>query len=308
MPRRHSSSRSAPAARPRCGLRCRPRYDSGPYRYDVPVKNMDVRAVVVDFLMEVTMTQVGWGCALFVAEGCGSNRSVCFQVFHNSSGQTVDAKYVLPMDSGAAVNGFLITVDGRTIKGVCQEKQDARLVYETAKKLGHGAFLLEESEESADVFTADIGNLLKDATVEVTVSYVTEVPMEGRDLRVTIPNSVAPRYDRVLQPRGHGHQHPRRNTGRHGHVRGKPRGKRVPPPDQGQQHAEPAVVEGGAGGAGGAGAGETVVMSHATIPLKVSLSLSLPSRITKIQSPSHAHDVRCYMACRAARVFSHPHL
>lgn len=48
------------------------------------------------------------------------------QVFENTERQTIEAHYIFPMDAGAAVNGLEIKVDGRVIKGVVQEKEEAK--------------------------------------------------------------------------------------------------------------------------------------------------------------------------------------
>ena len=48
------------------------------------------------------------------------------QVFENVERMTVEAHYVFPIDAGAAVNGLEIKVDGRVIKGVVREKEEAK--------------------------------------------------------------------------------------------------------------------------------------------------------------------------------------
>ncbi|KAK3719193.1 hypothetical protein QZH41_009606, partial [Actinostola sp. cb2023] len=76
--------------------------------------------------------------------------------YKNNSGSPIEAIYVFPLDEKAAVCGFQATIDGRTIVAEIQEKQEARDTYDDAISSGHSAFLLEESDESSDIFQINV--------------------------------------------------------------------------------------------------------------------------------------------------------
>ncbi|KAK3729136.1 hypothetical protein QZH41_005822 [Actinostola sp. cb2023] len=96
---------------------------------------------------------------------------------------------------GSAVCGFQATIDGRTIVAEIQEKQKARDTYDDAISSGHSAFLLEESDESSDIFQINVGNLppKQSATVELTFVTTLSVEKEGRVVFV-LPAVLNPRY------------------------------------------------------------------------------------------------------------------
>ena len=71
----------------------------------------------------------------------------------------MEVVYILPMDAKAAVNGLTIQIGDKTIIGKVQQKDEARKTYQSAIEKGHGGYLLEENEESPDVFSLHVGNL-----------------------------------------------------------------------------------------------------------------------------------------------------
>ena len=131
-----------------------------------------VRVQVLDFLTHVT---------------------IC-QRYTNTFPSALECKYVFPMDAGAAVNRLVITIDDRVIEGCVMERAAAKDTYTAAMRAGDGAVLLEQSTDSVDVFEASVGNVLPGQTVEVRISYVSEVALAGSDLRFVLPTTVAPRY------------------------------------------------------------------------------------------------------------------
>ena len=72
--------------------------------------------------------------------------------YSNKESNPIEAIFIFPLDEQAAVCGFQATIDGRTIVAEVQEKQEAQDTYDDAISSGHSAFLLEESDESSDIF------------------------------------------------------------------------------------------------------------------------------------------------------------
>jgi len=75
----------------------------------------------------------------------------------------------------------------------------AREEYDDALSLGQQAFLLEESEQSPDVFTLSVGSLPPGESASIRLEYVTELAVQADDgLRFCLPTVLNPRY----QPQG----------------------------------------------------------------------------------------------------------
>ena len=115
--------------------------------------------------------------------------------YSNKEENPIEAIYIFPLDEQAAVCGFQATIDGRTIIAEVQEKQEARDTYDDAISSGQSAFLLEESDESSDIFQVSVGNLppKKEALVELRFVAELSVEAEGRVVFV-LPTVLNPRY------------------------------------------------------------------------------------------------------------------
>ena len=115
--------------------------------------------------------------------------------YTNNEENPIEAIYVFPIDEQAAVCGFQATIDGRTIIAEVREKQEAKDIYDDAISSGHGAYLLEESDESSDIFRISVGNLPPKKSATVELKFVTElaVEKEGRIVFV-LTNVLRPRY------------------------------------------------------------------------------------------------------------------
>ena len=75
----------------------------------------------------------------------------------------------------------------------------AREQYDDLLSSGQQAFLLEESDESPDVFKLSVGSLPPGEKASVSLDYVTELAVQADDgLRLCLPAVLNPRY----QPQG----------------------------------------------------------------------------------------------------------
>eukprot|EP00121_Abeoforma_whisleri_P012104 Awhi_evm1s11173 len=134
------------------------------------LQKVKVSANVVDLVSEVT---------------------VC-QTFYNPSESVVDGTYVFPLDEKSAVCEFQAEIDGRVVKGIVKEKDEAKKEYDSAKSEGKAAYLL--SQNKADVFEISVGNLPPHTLVDIKISYLTELKLDFGDVRFLLPTHVAPRY------------------------------------------------------------------------------------------------------------------
>lgn len=91
------------------------------------------------------------------------------------------------------------------ILSVCQ----AREQYDDAVSSGQQAFLLEESEESVDMFKMSVGSLPPGQSAAVTFIYITELSVQAdHSLQFCLPAVLNPRYT----PAGTKHTHPPPHT------------------------------------------------------------------------------------------------
>ncbi|VDI59028.1 poly [ADP-ribose] polymerase [Mytilus galloprovincialis] len=95
-------------------------------------------------------------------------------------------------DDMAAVCGFEAFINGKHIVGEVKEKETAHKEYKKAISEGHGAYLMDQDEETPDVFTVSVGNLPPDCVALIKITYVSELQVEGELINFTIPGSVAP--------------------------------------------------------------------------------------------------------------------
>ncbi|XP_068108717.1 von Willebrand factor A domain-containing protein 5A-like isoform X2 [Hyperolius riggenbachi] len=115
--------------------------------------------------------------------------------YKNKEEKAVEAVFVFPMDEDSAVYSFEATIEGKKIVADLQEKKEARKTYEEAMSQGQQAFLLEEDESSADIFSCSVGNLPPGQEAEVTLKYVRELPVEADGaVRFVLPAVLNPRY------------------------------------------------------------------------------------------------------------------
>ena len=100
--------------------------------------------------------------------------------YSNTNDNPVEAMFVFPVEDKAAVCGFEATIDGKTIVAEVREKQEARDMYDDAISSGHSAFLLENKDESSDIFVISVGNLPPQKSATVVLSCVTELSVEKK--------------------------------------------------------------------------------------------------------------------------------
>ena len=88
----------------------------------------------------------------------GLARLTSTQHYKNAETTPIEAIYTFPLPSDATVSGFTMTVEGRRIEAVVEEREEAIRQYDNAMVEGHGAALLEQ--ERTNVFTAKAGGYI----------------------------------------------------------------------------------------------------------------------------------------------------
>lgn len=149
---------------------------------DVPLEHTDVKMRVDGFLADVTVTQR----------------------FHNPYKSKIEAVYLFPLPTTAAVSDMTIAIGNRTIRGSIHERARATAIYEAARTRGNVAALL--TEQRANLFTQSVANLEPDARVDVTIHYVDRLAYDNGGYELTFPMVAGPRYlpdgakDSAIQP------------------------------------------------------------------------------------------------------------
>lgn len=139
-------------------------------KIDVPIEHTDVAIQVDGFLAEARVTQR----------------------FRNPYPDKIEAVYLFPLPTGAAVSAMQITSGDRVIEGAIQERQKATRIYEAARKQGLIAALL--AQERPNLFTQSIANLEPGATIEVTLRYVERLTYDSGGYELVFPMVAGPRY------------------------------------------------------------------------------------------------------------------
>lgn len=114
------------------------------------------------------------------------------QVYRNDGDETIEATYVFPGSTKAAVHGLEMQVGDRIVKAAIEEKQNARVVYEKAKTEGKTASLLEQHRPN--VFQMNLANILPGDEVRVVLSYTEWLVSEKGVFEFVYPMVVGPRY------------------------------------------------------------------------------------------------------------------
>uniref|UniRef100_A0A3P9C9T7 von Willebrand factor A domain-containing protein 5A n=1 Tax=Maylandia zebra TaxID=106582 RepID=A0A3P9C9T7_9CICH len=119
--------------------------------------------------------------------------------YENKENKPLEAVVVFPLPGDAAVCHFSAKIGQTQIVAEVKEKQKAREEYDDALSSGQQAFLLEESDQSPDIFSLSVGSLPPGESASIRLEYVTELSVQADDgLRFCLPAVLNPRY----QPQG----------------------------------------------------------------------------------------------------------
>jgi Vault protein inter-alpha-trypsin domain/Hint module/von Willebrand factor type A domain len=146
-----------------------------------PLRSADIRAIVVDGVVEVTMVQeFETACTGTACTWPDTKRT--------------QSRYQLPLDEKAAVTAFRAEVGGRVIEGIVKDKETAQKEFDDAVDAGKPAFLAKQTR--ADIFEISCGNMPPNSIVTVTLKYVAPLEvLDGKTYRFVLPTKIAARYE-----------------------------------------------------------------------------------------------------------------
>jgi Ca-activated chloride channel family protein len=123
------------------------------------------------------------------------------QVYRNEGTTPLEARYVFPASTRAAVYAMRMRIGERAVDAEIREKQAARREYETAKREGRNASLLEQ--QRPNVFSMAVANVMPGDEIAVDLFYTEHlVPTEGT-YRFVFPAVVGPRYNGAAGQESH---------------------------------------------------------------------------------------------------------
>ena len=117
---------------------------------------------------------------------------VVSQVYRNEGTRPLNARYVFPASTRAAVHGMTLQVGEKRIRAKIREKQAAQAEFTKAKAEGKSAALLEQ--QRPNVFSMSVANVMPHDEIRVELHYSELlVPTEGI-YEFVYPTVVGPRY------------------------------------------------------------------------------------------------------------------
>jgi len=120
------------------------------------------------------------------------------QRYRNDESKPIEAVYLFPLPSEAAVTGLEVRVGDRTLKAEIDEREAAFERYDDALREGHGAVLLDQ--ERPNVFQVSVGSILPGQTVLVEIRLALLADSWDRGVRLMIPSTISPRYTPASLP------------------------------------------------------------------------------------------------------------
>jgi Ca-activated chloride channel family protein len=136
----------------------------------LPLKSTSAQADIAGVIADVTVTQV----------------------YKNEGKRAIEAVYIFPASTRAAVYAMKMTVGERTITAEIQKREEARAAYEKAKQEGKTASLLEQ--QRPNVFQMNVANILPGDEIRTELRYTELIAPTDGVYELVYPTVVGPRY------------------------------------------------------------------------------------------------------------------
>jgi Ca-activated chloride channel family protein len=114
------------------------------------------------------------------------------QVYKNAGKRPIEAIYVFPASTRAAVYGMKMRIGERVIEAKIKKREDARREYEQARDRGQSASLLEQ--QRPNVFQMNVANIMPGDEIQVELKYTELLVPTDRVYTFVYPAVVGPRY------------------------------------------------------------------------------------------------------------------
>jgi len=117
------------------------------------------------------------------------------QVYKNEGRNPIEAIYIFPASTKAAVYGMKMTIGERVIEAKIDKREQARRQYEQARDQGKSASLLEQ--QRPNVFQMNVANILPGDEIKVELRYTELMAPTGGIYEFVCPTVVGPRYSNL---------------------------------------------------------------------------------------------------------------
>lgn len=114
------------------------------------------------------------------------------QRFTNPSSEWINGIYVFPLPENAAVDHMDMIVGERVIEGKIKERNQAKKIYEQAKREGKKASLVEQ--QRPNIFTNSVANIGPNETVSISIQYQQTLAYNQGEFSIRFPMVVGIRY------------------------------------------------------------------------------------------------------------------
>ena len=120
------------------------------------------------------------------------NRVRVEQTFTNPSNEWVEGVYVFPLPEDSAVDHLTMYIGDRVLEGQIKERQQAKKIYEKAKKEGKKASLIEQ--QRPNIFTTSVANIAPGESITIAIEYQQAVLLDNEQFSIRFPMVVGDRY------------------------------------------------------------------------------------------------------------------
>jgi Ca-activated chloride channel family protein len=114
------------------------------------------------------------------------------QTYKNEGTNPINASYVFPASTRAAVYGMRMKIRDEIITAKIKEREQAKQEFETAKKEGKSASLLEQ--QRPNVFSMSLANIMPGDDIQVELRYTELIVSTDGTYEFVYPTVVGPRY------------------------------------------------------------------------------------------------------------------
>jgi len=135
-----------------------------------PLKNTDVAVTINGVIADVVVTQQ----------------------YENNGTRPINARYIFPASTRAAVHGMQMRIGDNLIRAQIKEREKAQQVFDKAKKKGQSASLLKQ--QRPNVFSMSVANIMPGDRVDIELRYTEILVPESGTYQFVYPTVVGPRY------------------------------------------------------------------------------------------------------------------
>ncbi len=122
---------------------------------------------------------------------------VVTQVYKNEGKKPIEAIYIFPASTRAAVYGMKMVIGKRVIEAKIKKRDEARKEYEQARNQGKSASLLEQ--QRPNVFQMNVANIMPNDEIRVELKYTELLIPTDQVYEFSYPTVVGPRYSNAKE-------------------------------------------------------------------------------------------------------------